>query len=96
MRLGVDVGIDPDADAGTVALRQRHRVQYIEFGIAFDVETADAGSQRLLHLCACLADTGKNDFRGLGANRQDTFQFAARHDVKATTGIGKHTQHAER
>jgi hypothetical protein len=55
MGLGVHVGVDADAHRRPLAERQRHFAQHLKFGLALDVEAADACLQGVAHFGAGLA-----------------------------------------
>ena len=94
--LRVDVGVDANAHGSEFAAGERHLTQHIEFGFALHIEAGDSRIQRLAHLGAGFAHARKNHFIGLPTSGQHAREFAARDNVKATTGLGKHLQHRQR
>ena len=92
MGFGVHIGVHAQADRGHFPQVHRYGAEHIEFGFAFDVEAANAHLQGLLHLVTCFAHARKNHFGRVAPGGQHAGQLAARDDVKATTGIGKHLQ----
>ncbi len=96
MGLGVDIGIDTDADRRHLAQGHGDPGQHIQLGFAFDVEAADAGRQRLLHFGAGLAHARKDHLAYIAACGQHALELAARDDVETATGLCKHLQHAQR
>ena len=94
--LGIHVGVDADADRGLLAGGHCHGAEHVEFSVAFHVEAADAGVERLLHLSAGLTYAGKNDLGGISACGQHALQLTTRDDVETAAGTGKHLQHGQR
>jgi hypothetical protein len=61
-----------------------HFAEHFQLGLAFHVEAADAGFQRLAHLGAGLAHAREDHLRpGRRRRPAHALQLAARHDVKA-------------
>ena len=96
MGFRIHIRIDADADGGDLATGDRHLAQHIQLGFTFHIEAGDAGLQGLLHFSAAFAHTRKNHVLGLATSGQHPGQFATRHNVKTTAGLGKHLQHTQR
>jgi acyl dehydratase len=96
MRLRIDVRVDANADAGALLLRERYRIEHVEFGLALDIEAGDARSERLAHLVSRLADPREDHLGRVCTRRQHPCQLAARHDVETAAGFCEDAQHAER
>ena len=93
--LGVDVGIHAQADRRTPAQGQGHFGEQVEFGLAFDVEAVHTDFERAPHLEPRLAQAGEHHARGRDARGDHAFEFAARDDVEAATGVGEGLQHGQ-
>ena len=95
MRLGVDVGIDAQADRRFFAQAGSDFVEPFEFGRGFDVEAEDAGFKGKAHFFDGFADTGEDDFFRVAACGQRTLQFAAGNDIEAGAASGKDVEQCQ-
>jgi hypothetical protein len=94
--LGVDVGIDAQADRRLLADRASDGVEAVELGRRFDVEAQDAGFQRQAHFGRGLADAGENDLLADRAPAASTrVAVRRRNDVEAGATAGEHVEDAE-
>jgi hypothetical protein len=90
MGLGIDVGIDAQAHPAPPPARAGDGGERLELADALDVEAEHAGSERLRHLGAGLADAGEDDPRRIAAGRQHPLELAAGDDVEAAARRANH------
>ena len=83
MRLGIDVRVDAQGDAGCLAEAGGNLAQRVELGLRLDIEAVDALAQGIGHLLPGLADAGKDDAIGGHACGPGAAQLAFRHHVHA-------------
>ena len=93
--LGIHIGIDPQAQGGLLAQAHGDGVEAVQLGHGLDVEAADAHFQGPGHFRFGLADAGEDHLAGLGAGRQDPFQFAAGNDVETGAKAGEEAENAQ-
>ncbi len=95
MGLGVDVGVDTQADRRTDSQRSGHFVQALEFGRRFDVEAEDAGRESESHFLSGFSDAGKNDFSRVGAGGQCALEFPGGNDVEPGASAGEDVEYCQ-
>ena len=61
MRLGIDIGIDPQGDFGRTPHALGDFRETVQFRLGFDVEGQYFGLERQRHFALGLADTRKGD-----------------------------------
>ena len=81
MRMGVDIGIDPQGHPRRLLPFGRQPVDDPQFGQRFDVEACDVVFQPQPDLPVGLSHTGKDNFRRREAARQRCFDLSAAHAV---------------
>ena len=74
--LGVHIWVDTDADGRARAHLQRHRIEHVYFGLAFDVEATNTGSHSPAHLVARFAHARKNHLGHIPTRSLHPCQFA--------------------
>ena len=95
MGLGVDVGVDAQADRRDVAARRATSASTLELGVALDVEAA--GCRRRAHGASRRASCRRprRRPRRIAAGRQHALELAARDDVEAAAGARERLQHGQ-
>ena len=96
VRLRINVGIAADRDGCAHAELGRNAVDPLEFGLALDVEAADARLEREGDLAGGLADAGVDDLLGAEAGAKRAGDFAAAHGVDAGAEAREHLKNAGR
>ena len=95
MRAGIDIGIDAQRNGGCATPLPGDVVDAFEFRFRLDVETADAGFERLPDLPGALARTGKHSLARGSARGEHALKFSARNDVESAAEPREHIQHRE-
>ena len=97
MRLGKDVGIDTEGEAGLLSELGGAKGEQFQLRRALHVELQDSRRQSKVDLRHCLADAGEdNPARGLWRSGQHPFQLAAGDDVKARPALGQQLENGQR
>ena len=97
MRVGEDVGIDAQGEAGDALEFAGAGGKQGEFGFALDVELEDAGVEREVDFRGGLADAGEDDAAdGFGCGGEDALKFAAGDDVETRAMRGEELEDGER
>ena len=89
MAAGIDVGVDPDGDAGAGAASRCDRVDPFELPFRLGVDTAQAEIDGAGELGVGLADPGEDDLSGSETGPQCDLDFPAR------VGIGGGAERAQ-
>ena len=95
MRLRVDIGIDAQAHRCFYPELTGDGIEALQFSGGLDVETENAGVQRLLHLGRRFSNAGENDFLRVGARCQHALQLAAGDNIETGAHTGKEVQDGE-
>jgi len=81
--LRIDVGIDPQRDAGPLSECLRAELDRLQLRRGFDIEEKNTARQGIVDLIDPLADARVNDLSRIRAGQKRSVQFAAGHDVDA-------------
>src|SRR5207245_50311 len=82
-RLGRQIGIDAEVDAGHLAHRLGDLCQRQQLAFALDVEDQDTGLEAVAQLGIGFADAGEDDLRSGAAGLERAIQLAGAGDVEA-------------
>ena len=96
MGLGIDIGVDAQADRRAPADLDGLRRQQVQLAQALDVEALHADLERAAQLVSLFADAGEHHLVGAPAGGQHAFELADRDDVETAPGAGKGLQHGQR
>ena len=95
MRAGVDIGIDAQRNGSDATPLPRDVVDSFEFRFRLDIETANAGVERLPDLPGALARTGKNRLARIASRGEHTLKFASRNDIETAAKPREHIQYRQ-
>ena len=95
MRAGIDVRVDSQGNRRNATQLPGDVVDAIEFRFRLDIETADAGLQRLPDLAPVFARPGKNRLLRGAAGGEHAFELAPGNNVETTAKPRQHVQHRE-
>jgi len=95
VRVGVDVGVDPDRHGGLHAELARDMVDARQLRLALNMEREDPVAQRQLDLGLGLAHAGEDAGPDVATRGEHATDLAAAHQVEARAEVREVTQHRE-